>query len=260
MYALKKFIVAFLITALGICALIGVQASEPDFLFRVSDAEIGYLQEGKLTVSVANNRGFASYILEITYDAELLELTDCTRSVGSDAVYDNGSLVINDETPGFVRIVFAAQENVTADIPLVDLTFRATALPIDGEPTPVGLVVTFLDDEVWNDDALTASASAEGGSVKVSDGIRVEELRLERSGEAVSYTVRLSAGEPSEALSLWVAEYAEDGRFLGLQCPEIAFGSELRGELLYGETATVRCFLLGESFVPMAESKEASVN
>ncbi len=165
---MRKIISTLIILSLCLSNLIYVHASEQQYVFSVSDAVIEYTQEGNVSVSVRENAGFASFILEVAYDTDFLELISSKKSISSDVVYNNGNIVINDTTAGKIKIVFASQENVTAEnISLVGLTFKAINVPINNDGTLVELDVTFLDDSNWSNDVLTDSSISKNGMVNI---------------------------------------------------------------------------------------------
>lgn len=164
---MRKVISALIILALYFSNFICVQASQQQYVFSISDAVIGYTEEGNVCVSISQNAGFASFICEIKYDTDFLELISSKKSTGTDKVYNDSSVVINDTTAGKIKIVFAAQENVTQDIPLIDLTFKAIGVPEHNGDTPVEVAISFLDDAQWNNEDLTDKAMSKDGAVTV---------------------------------------------------------------------------------------------
>lgn len=165
---MKKIIFAIIIT-LCLSSYIGVQASEQQYVFSMSDKVIEYNQEGNLSVSVEKHGGFASFILEVKYDTDFLELVGSKKSTSTDFAYNDGIVVINDDMAGKVKIVFASQENVTQDISLVDLTFKAIGVPPNNGDTLTELDVLFLDDAEWNDEVLTDVTTTQDGVISIKD-------------------------------------------------------------------------------------------
>jgi len=177
---MKKIISTLIILALCLSNFICVQASEQQYVFSISDAVIEYTQEGNVSVSVSKNAGFASFILEVKYNTDFLELISSKKSTGADTVYNNSSIVINDDTPGKIKMVFASQENVTQDISLVDLTFKAIDVPENNGDTLIELNASFLDDADWSNSDLTSNALAQNGTVNIQ---ALKDVEITNSGK-----------------------------------------------------------------------------
>lgn len=177
---MKKIISTLIILALCLSNFICVQASEQQYVFSISDAVIEYTQEGNVSVLVRENAGFASFILEVKYNTDFLELISSEKSTGADTVYNNSSIVINDDTQGKIKMVFASQENVTQDISLVDLTFKAIGVPENNGDTLIELNASFLDDADWSNSDLTSAASAQNGTVNIQ---ALKDVEITNSGK-----------------------------------------------------------------------------
>ena len=262
---MKKIILILVMFALCFFNNIYAQADEQQYVFSTSDAVIEYDQEGTIYVSVSKNAGFASFILEVKYDTDFLELISSKKSTGADTVYNDGNLVINDDTPGRIKFVFASQENVTQDISLVDLTFKAIGVPENDGETLVEIDVTFLDDAEWSNDVLTDKITEENGNINIqlseeAKNINIEQILINKEEESIKYQILLSGKTVSENVKVYIAEYAENKRFWGLQIRSFKEGTPITGDILYHDTMIVKCFVWNQSNIqPLTMCKEVSV-
>lgn len=177
---MKKVLSVLIIMSLFLSNFISAYADEEQYIFDVSDTTIKYTKDGTVTVSVKNNAGFASFILEIEYDTDFLELLSSEKSVGTDAAYNDGNVIINDSAAGRVKVVFASQENVTQDISLIDLSFKAIKVPEDNGDTVIRLSVPFLDDDEWDNEDLTECAVSENGVINIR---ALKDIRITNDGK-----------------------------------------------------------------------------
>jgi uncharacterized repeat protein (TIGR02543 family) len=70
------------------------------------------------TLVLQEGSGASSFDLFLTYDSERLTLVSATQSAGC-----NGSLIINTGTSGKIVVTFAGNDNISSEMPLLDVTF-----------------------------------------------------------------------------------------------------------------------------------------
>ena len=91
--------------------------------------------------------------------------------------------------------------------------------------------------------------------------VSIEKLTLNSKDESTNYQILLSSEEPMEdETEVLVVEYADDGRLLGLQSKPYTTDEYITGNLLYDDTATVKCLVWKQSNMQQkALYKEVSV-
>ena len=91
--------------------------------------------------------------------------------------------------------------------------------------------------------------------------VSIEKLALNSTDEVTNYQILLSSEDDmDDETEVLVVEYADDGRLLGLQSKPYTTDEYITGNLLYNDTATVKCLVWKQSNMqPRALYKEVSV-
>lgn len=159
MKTFKKALSIILGAAIMLSCLFGMQvsvAAEGTLALSVGNATAA---DGTVTVpvSVDTNSGFRALGIEVSYDAEVLELTAATKTTFVADVNEVGACSETlDVNPYVMQWAYVTDENVTAKGTIANLTFKV--LDASAETTEVSVEVT----EAWdaNKDAVDATATA----------------------------------------------------------------------------------------------------
>ncbi len=140
-----------------------------------------------LPVMITNNPGIATFRFRITYDADTLEFV----SVEKGAVLTSGTLAnsVNKEE-STVTFLWYSTTDVIGDGVIANLKFKILK-PEDGK---CDIAVTYLPQDLLNEDSQQISYTVSEGSVTVMNGVNISGDITSYGTEADAVTLRLLDG------------------------------------------------------------------